>query len=47
MSCWARLGETARAIRHYEELTELLRDQVGVPSAAETTGLYQRLKAAS
>ena len=22
MSCWARLGETARAVRHYEELTE-------------------------
>ena len=30
MSCWARLGETARAVRHYEELTELLREQVGV-----------------
>jgi predicted ATPase/DNA-binding SARP family transcriptional activator len=47
MSCWARLGETARAIRHYEELTELLRDQVGVPPAAETTALYQQLMAAS
>lgn len=47
MSSWARLGETARAIRHYEELTELLREQVGVPPAAETTALYQRLMAAS
>jgi DNA-binding SARP family transcriptional activator len=47
MSSWARLGETARAIRHYEELVELLRGQVGVPPAAETTALYRRLVAAS
>jgi predicted ATPase/DNA-binding SARP family transcriptional activator len=46
MSSWARLGETARAVRHYEELVALLRDQVGVPPAAETTALYQRLLAA-
>ena len=43
----ARLGETARAIRHYEELTELLREQVGVPPATETTALYRKLMAAS
>jgi predicted ATPase/DNA-binding SARP family transcriptional activator len=43
MRCWARLGETARAVRHYEELTELLRDRVGVPPAAETSALYRRL----
>jgi predicted ATPase/DNA-binding SARP family transcriptional activator len=47
MSCWARLGETARAVRHYEELTELLREQVGVPPAPETTALYRRLTATS
>jgi predicted ATPase/DNA-binding SARP family transcriptional activator len=47
MDCWARLGETARAVRHYEELTELLREQVGVPPAPETTALYRRLTAAS
>ncbi len=46
MNSWARLGETARAVRHYEELVTLLRDQVGVPPAAETTALYQRLTAA-
>jgi predicted ATPase/DNA-binding SARP family transcriptional activator len=46
MNCWARLGETARAIRHYEELAGALRDQVGVPPAAETTALYRRLMAA-
>ncbi len=45
MSSWARLGETARAVRHYEELVTLLRDQVGVPPAAETTALYRRLTA--
>ncbi len=43
MSAWARLGETARAVRHYRELVELLREQVGVPPAAETTALYRRL----
>jgi predicted ATPase/DNA-binding SARP family transcriptional activator len=47
MSCWARLGETARAVRHYEELTELLREQVGVPPAPETTALYRRLTSIS
>ena len=43
MTCWAQLGETARAVRHYAELTALLREQVGVPPAAETTALYERL----
>ncbi len=43
MNCWVRLGETARAVRHYRELAELLQEQVGVPPAAETTALYRRL----
>ena len=43
MSSWAQLGETARAVHHYAELADLLREQVGVPPAAETTALYQRL----
>ncbi len=43
MTCWARLGETARAVRHYEELADLLHRQVGVAPAAETTALYKRL----
>jgi len=47
MNSWSRLGETARAVRHYEELTALLREQVGVPPAPETTALYRRLTAAS
>ena len=43
MMCWAQLGETARAVRHYSELTALFKAQVGVPPAAETTALYERL----
>ena len=46
MACWARLGETARAVRHYEELAGTLREQVGVAPAAETEALYRRLLAA-
>ena len=43
MACWEQLGETARAVKHYEELAALLKGQVGVPPAAETTALYERL----
>ncbi|HUN33280.1 MAG TPA: BTAD domain-containing putative transcriptional regulator [Trebonia sp.] len=43
MTCWDALGETARAVRHYAELTALLRDRVGVDPAAETAALYARL----
>jgi predicted ATPase/DNA-binding SARP family transcriptional activator len=43
MTCWERLGETARAVRHYEELVALLREQVGVAPAVETTAIYHRL----
>ena len=42
MDCWVRLGETARAVRHYRELAEVY-NLVGVPPAAETTALYRRL----
>ena len=45
MTSWARLGETARAVQHYRELEQMLREQVGVPPAAETTALYRRLLA--
>jgi len=43
MEAWASLGETARAIRHYEELSQQLAGQLGVPPSPETTALYQRL----
>jgi two-component SAPR family response regulator len=45
MGCWARLGETARAVQHYRELAAMLQEQLGVPPSAETTALYQRLTA--
>jgi hypothetical protein len=41
--CWVRLGEPARAMRHYQELVDLLQEKLGVPPAAETTALYRRL----
>ena len=31
------------SVRHYEDLVAVLRDQVGVPPAAETEALYRRL----
>jgi predicted ATPase/DNA-binding SARP family transcriptional activator len=43
MNCWVHLGEPARAVRHYQELADLLQEQVGVPPAAETTALYRQL----
>ncbi|MGO9298359.1 MAG: BTAD domain-containing putative transcriptional regulator [Streptosporangiaceae bacterium] len=43
MTSWARLGEAARALAHYQELARTLRDQLGVDPAAETSALYRRL----
>jgi predicted ATPase/DNA-binding SARP family transcriptional activator len=43
MTCWAQLGENGRAVRHYADLTALLKEQVGVAPAAETTALAERL----
>jgi predicted ATPase/DNA-binding SARP family transcriptional activator len=44
MECWAAAGQPARAMRHYEELTGLLRTEVGGAPAAQTTALYARLR---
>ena len=46
MECWAASGQTARALRHYSELTELLQAQLGSTPAAQTTALYERLRRA-
>jgi DNA-binding SARP family transcriptional activator len=46
MECWAASGQTARALRHYSELTDLLRAQLGSAPAAQTTALYERLRGA-
>ena len=47
MECWAAAGQPARAMRHYEELRELLRTEVGGGPAAQTTALYARLRDAT
>jgi DNA-binding SARP family transcriptional activator len=47
MECWAASGQPARALRHYEELSGLLRDQLGGAPAAQTTALYERLRQTS
>jgi predicted ATPase/DNA-binding SARP family transcriptional activator len=44
MRCYARVGELGQALRHYEGLVELLRDEVGVQPATETMALYERLR---
>ena len=43
MRCHACLGERGRAIRHYQELVELLREELGSTPTAETTVLYELL----
>ena len=42
MMCWVNLGQAARAVRHYKELADRLRDQLGIPPAAETTAAWSR-----
>jgi DNA-binding SARP family transcriptional activator len=44
MECWAAAGQPARAMRHYEELRDLLRTEVGGAPAAQTQALYARLR---
>jgi len=46
MKCWARLGEPARALRHYQDLQDFLRKELGAPPAAETARIYESLRAA-
>jgi DNA-binding SARP family transcriptional activator len=45
MRCYAALGERGRALKHYEELVELLDEQLGTPPAPETSVLHERLRA--
>ena len=45
MRSQAALGERGRAIRHYEELVEMLYEQLGTAPAPETGELYERLRA--
>ncbi len=47
MKCWGRLGEPARAMRHYQTLQDYLRKELGAPPAAETARVYEDLRAAT
>lgn len=44
MRALAGMGESTQAIRHYQHLTELLQDELGVSPSLETTTLYQLLR---
>ncbi|MCC6188188.1 MAG: tetratricopeptide repeat protein, partial [Anaerolineales bacterium] len=44
MRCLARQGETGRAVRHYQALRQLLRDELNTQPAPETTLLFERLR---
>ena len=45
MRCSAAVGERGRALKHYEELVELLEEQLGTSPASETVALHERLRA--
>ena len=45
MRSQAALGERGRAIRHYEELVEMLYERLGTAPALETSALYEHLRA--
>ena len=45
MRCYAAMGERGRALRHYEELVELLEEQLDTAPAPETSVLRERLLA--
>jgi len=45
MRCHAALGKRGRALKHYEELVELLEEKLGIPPAPETSALHERLRA--
>jgi two-component SAPR family response regulator len=45
MRCYAALGERGLALKHYEELVDLLDDQLGAYPARETSALHERLRA--
>jgi len=44
MRCCARLGETSHALRKYQSLRQLLRNELAAVPSAETTLLYERLR---
>jgi DNA-binding SARP family transcriptional activator len=45
MSCLVRVGEPAQAARVYQDLTQRLRDDLGIDPSPESTATYLRLTA--
>ena len=43
MRCWAVLGKGRQALRRYEEMVELLDEQLGTPPVPQTVVLHERL----
>jgi predicted ATPase/DNA-binding SARP family transcriptional activator/Tfp pilus assembly protein PilF len=46
MFCLARAGNRVRALRHYDRLKLLLREELDIDPESETTALYERIRAA-
>ncbi|MCU0492973.1 MAG: tetratricopeptide repeat protein [Chloroflexaceae bacterium] len=44
MRCYARQGEASQALRHYQQLARLLRDELDTEPSTETSSLYERLR---
>ena len=44
MRCYARQGEPSQALRHYQSLVALMREELGIEPAAETRALFERLQ---
>ena len=44
LRCYARQGEAGRAVRHYQELRQLLRQELSTAPSSETTLLYERIR---
>jgi DNA-binding SARP family transcriptional activator len=43
MTCYAELGEKSRVLAHYEELRDLLWQELGVEPSPETVALVETL----
>ncbi len=44
MRCYARLGETSQALRHFQSLRQLLRAELAAEPSPETMLLFERLR---
>jgi DNA-binding SARP family transcriptional activator len=44
MRTWARTGERARAVRHYDRLVAFLRDELDCDPEPETVGVRDSLR---